>query len=133
MRGRKIMGELVPFGEVWRAGANAATSFVTDEDLVAPGGINIPAGKYTLFAVPNPDSWKLIVNKHTGEWGIPYKYESEELARIPMTVTSLASPVENFTISFDKDGTGCAMHLTWEKTQASLTFNPKNSDVPVQQ
>lgn len=77
MKGRKIFGELVPYGEVWRTGANEATTLVTNEDLIAVKGTNIPAGGYTIFTVPNPEKWTLIINKHTGEWGIPYKYESE--------------------------------------------------------
>src|SRR5437660_11450918 len=74
MRGRKVFGELVPYGEVWRTGANEATTFVTDESLITVTGTDIPAGKYTIFTVPNPDKWTVIVNKHTKEWGIPYKY-----------------------------------------------------------
>lgn len=132
MKGRKIYGGLVPYGQVWRTGANEATTFETTENLVAPGGVNIPAGNYTMFTLPKADGWTLIINKHTGEWGIPYKYESEELARIPMQVKPLSSPVENFTIAFDKSATGCTMHLTWENTDASVTFNTKNSDMPMQ-
>src|SRR5260370_3020343 len=86
VRGRKVFGELVPYGKVWRAGANEATAFVTDESLIAVGGTNIPAGSYTIFVVPNSDKWIVIINKHTNEWGIPYKYESEELARVPASV-----------------------------------------------
>src|SRR5271155_4858127 len=82
-KGRKIFGGLVPYGEVWRAGANEATTFVTDTNLTI-GDKNVPAGSYTIFAVPNPDKWTLIVNKKTGEWGIPYKYEADELARVSM-------------------------------------------------
>lgn len=122
MKGRKIFGDLVPYGQIWRAGANEATTFMTGENLVA-GGKTIPPGTYTIFAVPNPDSWTLVVNKHTGQWGIPYKYEAEELARIPMTVTTLPSPVEDFTISFDSAETGCTMHLQWERTDASVGFS----------
>ncbi len=70
MRGRKVFGELVPYGEVWRTGANEATTFVTNEDLVTVKGTNISAGSYTIFTVPNPDEWTVIINKHTGEWGI---------------------------------------------------------------
>src|SRR5438128_1562170 len=81
-KGRKIFGELVPYGQVWRTGANEATTFVTTANLSA-GGKDVPAGSYTIFTVPNADNWSLIINKHTGEWGIPYKYESEELARVP--------------------------------------------------
>ena len=101
------------------------TTFETTENLVTAGGVNIPAGNYTMFTLPKADGWTLIINKHTGEWGIPYKYESEELARIPMQVKPLSSPVENFTIAFDKSAPGCTMNLTWEQTEASVTFNTK--------
>ncbi len=131
MRGRKIFGNLVPYGEVWRTGANEATKFVTSGTLITVKGTGIPAGDYTIFTVPNPDKWTLIINKHTGEGGTPYKYESEELARVPMSVTKLSSPVENFTISFDHTGGSCLMHMNWENTQASLEFTEKNTDLPV--
>ena len=131
MRGRKVFGELVPYGKVWRTGANEATAFVTDESLITVEGTNIPAGSYTIFTVPDPDKWTLIINKHTGESGIPYKYESEELARVPMSVTRLSLPVENFTISFDHTGGSCTMRMSWENTQASIEFAQKNTDVPV--
>ncbi len=131
MRGRKIFGGLVPYGEVWRTGANVATSFVTNENLFMLKGSNVPAGSYTIFTIPGPDKWTLIINKHTGESGTPYKYESEELARVPMSVTKLPSPVENFTISFDHTGGSCTMHMSWENTQASIEFTEKNTDLPV--
>jgi hypothetical protein len=132
MKGRKIFGGLVPYGEVWRTGANEATTFVTEEDIFAAKGTKIPAGHYTIFTVPDPAKWTLIINKHTGEWGIPYKYQSEELARIPMTVTKLPSPAENFTISFDHTGASCTMRISWENTQASVEFAQKNSDLATQ-
>jgi hypothetical protein len=94
--------------------------------------VNIAAGSYTIFTIPTSSTWTLIINKHTGQWGIPYKYGSEELARVPMTVRKLPSPVENFTISFDQSGMGCTMHLAWENSEASVTFNTKNNDLPVQ-
>jgi hypothetical protein len=131
MRSRKVFGELVPYGKVWRAGANEATTFITDESLITVEGTNIPAGSYTIFTVPNPDEWTVIINKHTKEWGIPYKYESEELARVPMSVTRLSSPVENFTISFDHTGGSCTMRMSWENTQASVEFTEMNTDLPV--
>ncbi|MGA8150147.1 MAG: DUF2911 domain-containing protein [Terriglobales bacterium] len=131
MKGRKIFGELVPYGQVWRTGANEATTFVTTEDLVTKGA-SIPHGNYTIFTVPNPDQWMLIINKHTGESGTPYKYESEELARVPMSVTKLSSPVENFTISFDHTGGSCTLRMAWENTQASVEFTEKNADMPMQ-
>lgn len=123
-KGRKIFGDLVPYGKVWRTGANEATSFMTDANLTA-GGKDIPAGNYTIFTVPGPDKWTLIVNKKTGEWGIPYKYESDELARVDMNVSKTSSPVENFTIAFEQKGGGCVMNIQWENTQASVEFAEK--------
>src|SRR6202041_2186223 len=124
MKGRKIYGDLVPFGEVWRTGANDATTFITSADVVV-GGKTIPAGSYTIFTVPAADKWTLIVNKKTGEWGIPYKYESDELARVDMKVSSLPSPVENFMIAYDKSATGCTLRLDWETTRASVNISAK--------
>ncbi len=122
MKGRKIYGDLVPFGEVWRTGANDATTFVTSSEIEV-GGTTVPAGSYTIFTVPNADSWKLIVNKKTGEWGIPYKYESDELARVDMKVSKLSSPVEDFTISYEKMGSGCTLQIDWEATRASVDIS----------
>ena len=127
---RKIMGGLVPYGQVWRTGANEATTFVTGADLTVAGK-DVPAGSYTIFTVPNADRWTLIVNKHTGEWGIPYKYESEELVRVPMSVSATSGSVENFTISFAQSGGGCTLQVSWENTQASLAIGEKNADMPM--
>ena len=131
MKGRKIFGELVPYGEVWRTGANEATRFVVNENLAAVTETNIPPGSYTIFTIPEPDKWTLIINKHTGEWGIPYKYQSEELVRLPMSVRRTPAPVENFTISFDHTGGSCSLQLSLENTQASVEFTNKNADVPL--
>jgi len=124
MKGRKIFGDLVPYGKVWRTGANEATTFVTSSDVVV-GGKTVPAGSYTLFTVPGADKWTLIINKKTGEWGIPYKYESDELARIDMKVSKLPSPVEDFTIHYEKSGHGCTLQIEWETTRASLDVSAK--------
>jgi hypothetical protein len=124
MKGRKIYGGLVPFGEVWRTGANDATTFVASSDVVV-GGKTVPAGSYTIFTVPTADKWTLIINKKTGEWGIPYKYESDELARVDMKVSKLPSPVENFTIRYDKTAGGCMLQLDWETTRASVDIAAK--------
>src|SRR5579862_6946569 len=118
-KGRKIFGDLVPYGEVWRTVANEATTFVTQGDL-SVGGKTVPAGSYTIFTVPNADKWTLIVNKKTGEWGIPYKYESDELVRVDMKVSKLPSPLENFTINYAKSGSGCTLQIDWETTRASV-------------
>jgi hypothetical protein len=124
MKGRKIFGELVPFGEVWRTGANDATTFVPSSD-VSVGGKTVPAGSYTIFTVPAADKWTLIVNKKTGEWGIPYKYESDELGRVDMSVSKVPSPVENFTIAYDKSAGGCTLRMEWETTKASVQIMAK--------
>ena len=131
-RGRKVFGELVPYGAVWRTGANEATTFLTNENLTTVKGTNISPGSYTIFTIPTSNTWTLIINRHTGQWGIPYTYESEELARVPMSVTKLSSPVESFTISFDPTGGGCTMRIGWETTQASLEFAERNTDMPLE-
>jgi len=124
MKGRRIYGDLVPFGQVWRAGANEATTFVTTGDAVV-GGKTVPAGSYTIFTIPAADKWVLIINRKTGEWGIPYKYESDELARVDMTVSKLPAPVENFTIGYDKSASGCTLRMDWETTRASVDLTAK--------
>jgi len=124
MRGRKIFGDVVPFGEVWRAGADDATGFATNADLLA-GGKTIPAGRYTLFTLPTPAKWTLIVSKKIGEWGIPYPGEKFDFARVEMKVSKLPAPLENFTISFDSSGSTCTMKLDWETTRASIDLTEK--------
>lgn len=124
MRKRKIFGDLVPYGEVWRAGADEATTFVPNVD-VAVAGKNVPAGKYTLFTLPTPTKWTLIISKQTGEWGIPYPGEKFDFARVEMNVSKLPAPLENFTISFDAAGASCTMKLDWETTRASINITEK--------
>lgn len=124
MRGRKIFGDLVPFGEVWRTGADNATSFITSADLIV-GTTNVPAGGYTLFTLPTQTKWTLIVSTQTGEFGIPYPGEQYDFVRIDMKISKLPSPVENFTISFDQAGASCTMKLDWETTRASINFLEK--------
>ena len=124
LRGRKMIGGNNPYGQVWRMGANDATTFVTHADLTV-GGKDVPAGSYTLFAIPNPDKWTLIISKKTGEWGIPYKYEAEELARVDMKVSQLPSKLENFTISYEPSSDGCTMNADWDTTRASVEISEK--------
>ena len=124
MKGRKIYGDLVPFGQVWRAGANEATTFVTSSEVVV-GGKTVPARSYTIFTIPAADKWALIINKKTGEWGIPYKYESDELARVDMKVSKLPAAVEDFTIAYDKSESGCTLRMDWETTRASVDITAK--------
>jgi hypothetical protein len=123
-KGRKIYGGLVPYGQVWRAGANEATTFVTDADLTI-GGTTVPAGSYTIFAIPNADRWTLVISKKTGEWGTAYPGAGEDLARIDMKASKLPAAVENFVIAFDSTGTGCTLHMDWESTRASVDIAKK--------
>jgi hypothetical protein len=120
-KGRKIYGGVVPYGEVWRLGANEATTFVTSSD-VKVGGTKVPAGSYTLYAVPNADKWTLVISKKTGQWGTPYPGAESDFARVDMTATKLPSPADNFTISFDKSGGGCTLRADWENTRASIAI-----------
>jgi len=121
-KGRKIFGGIVPYGEVWRAGANEATTFVTSSDLMI-GGQHVPAGKYTLFAIPNQGKWTLIISKKTGEWGIPYPGADSDLTRADMKVSPTSSAIEDFTIAFDKGAKGCTLSMEWENTRASVDIS----------
>jgi hypothetical protein len=118
-KGRKIFGGLVPYGEVWRAGANDATTFVTAADLMV-GGKHVPAGSYTIFAIPDKEKWTLVISKKTGEWGIPYPGADQDLVRVDMKTSTLPTAVENFTITFDKTSGGCTLRMDWETTRAAV-------------
>ncbi len=121
MKGRKIMGGLVPYGKVWRTGANEATTLTTETDLDI-GGAKVPAGKYTLYTLPSEGTWKLIINKQTGQWGTDYD-EKQDLARVDMKASELVVPVEQFTISLDQDSNSSAdLILEWEKTRQTVVI-----------
>jgi hypothetical protein len=119
IRGRQIMGKLVPYGQVWRTGADEATSLKTAVDLEI-GGTKVPAGSYTIYSLPSEDKWKLIINKQTGQWGTEYD-ESQDLARIDLTKTTLPSPLDKFTIEFQNTSPDAAtLVLEWETTKLSV-------------
>src|SRR5271167_3771309 len=123
-KGRKIFGTaaeqaLVPYGEIWRTGANDATTFVTDANLKV-GDKAVPAGSYTIFTLPKADAWWLVISKKTGEWGTDYPGEKEDLVRVPMKVSKNGPPVENFLIAFDQSGNKCTLRMEWENTRASV-------------
>jgi hypothetical protein len=119
-RGRETFGGVVPWNEVWRTGANAATGFSTSRDLEL-GGVMVPEGSYTLFTLPSPDGWQLIVNRQTGQWGTEYD-PARDLARIPMRVERTRQPVEAFTISVEPNGDGGVLALEWADTRATVDF-----------
>jgi Protein of unknown function (DUF2911) len=127
VRGRKIFGGLVPYGEVWIMGANEATTLNTTANVRAAGK-DVPAGTYTLFAIPNPNDWTLLLNKTTREQIGAMSYypgSSTDFARLPMTGSKLPSKQEDFTISLVPGGTVCTMHVDWEMTRASIAMNEK--------
>ena len=113
-RGREIFGGVVPYGKVWRTGANPATDFQTATNLVI-GGKPVPAGHYTLYSLPSESTWELIVNKQTGQWGTMYD-QSQDLVRIPMMTKQLSSPQETMSISFENtSGSKTVLHIQWAK------------------
>ncbi len=121
LKGRKVGQELAPYGKVWRTGADEATALNTEIDLNI-GGIKVPAGQYTLYTLPSEGTWKLIINKQTGQWGTKYD-ESQDLGRVDMKKTDLPQSVEQFTISFDKKGESAAdLNLDWENTRVSVAL-----------
>jgi len=124
VRGRKIMGELVPYGKVWRTGADEATTLTTDKDLQI-GGTSVPAGKYTVYTLPGQNDWQLIVNKQTGQWGTEYD-QKQDLGSIPLKKAATAGPVEQLTISIDKNPAGGGvLKIAWENTELTAPLTVK--------
>ncbi len=119
-RGRAVFGGVVPWGEVWRTGANAATQFRTDHAL-SFGGTALPAGMYTLWSIPSPGGWKLVINRQTGQWGTEHDAK-QDLATIDMQVSALPQPVERFTIGVGSSPAGGTLDLDWDTTRASVAF-----------
>ena len=122
-RGRVIFGNVVPWNQVWRTGANQATVLETSADLTV-AGTHVPAGKYSLWTIPSPGGWKLIVNRNTGQWGTDYDAQYD-LARLDMKVEPLRQPAEQFTIAIASKGKGGMLTLEWEKTRASIPLSAK--------
>ena len=117
-RGRDIFGGLVPFDEVWRTGANTATHFTTDRDLMI-GGTEVPVGVYTLWTTFTATTAHLIINKQTRQWGTDYD-ETQDLARIEMTRETLDETVEQFTMLVEPGSGGGTLQLLWDRTQFSV-------------
>ncbi len=121
-KGREIFGALVPFGEVWRTGANEATTFTTNKEIMF-GGKSVPAGKYTLWTIPETDHWTVILNSKQYGWGVDFDAKasrdaSADVAQVSVPVEIAAEPLEKFTISFDEATP--AMILAWDKTKVSV-------------
>ncbi len=126
---RKIWGGLVPFGKVWRTGADEATLLTTKEPIEI-GGYSLAAGTYSLFTLPAEDGTaKLIINKKTGQWGIPYNAAAEkanELASVDLKKTTLDTTVDQFTMAIEPASSGGGeLKMVWENTQYSVPFTVK--------
>ena len=120
MKNRKIVGGLVPYGKVWRTGADEATVLQTDVDLDI-NGLKVPKGEYALFTLPTKDGWTLIVNKTAKQWGAFDYKQADDLGRAPMQVSKSSSPVEEFTITLTPAGGNAAtLKMEWENTVASV-------------
>lgn len=121
MHGRKIFGGLVPYGQVWCTGANWATKITSDADLVM-GGLKLPKGSYSIWTIPNPNEWTLIINSTTGQFHLDYD-SSTDFGRTKMNLKTLSAPVEKFKIDLRSDGGNKGtLALLWETTEASVPF-----------
>jgi hypothetical protein len=119
IKGREIFGKLVPYGKVWRLGANQATEL----DVYTPvtiGGKQLAPGRYTLYTIPQPDKWTLIVNSQTDTWGAFGYKEEKDVLRTDIPVTQLSSPVDAFSMIFEPTSDGANLVMAWEKTEAKL-------------
>jgi hypothetical protein len=119
-RGRVVFGGVVPYGQVWRTGANAATQLKVDRAIEIAGNA-VPAGHYTMWTIPGAAGWKFILNKETGQWGTAHKPESD-LFTTDMKVSSLPQVAERFRISLEPTATGGFVHMDWDMTRASFEY-----------
>jgi TPR repeat protein len=121
MRGRTIFGDLVPFGKVWRTGANANTKISFSDD-VKVGGKELPAGTYALYTIPKENEWEVIFYKDANNWGNPQDWKEDMVAAKAMAeVSDLPFSMETFTIMLDELTNDSAMlNIIWEQTVASI-------------
>jgi hypothetical protein len=127
MNDRTIFGELVPFGKVWRTGANEGTEITTTKDIVL-GGKELEEGTYTIFTIPEKDKWTVIINKEVNQWG-SYNYsEANDLFRIDVPVQAMDEALERFTIRFMKgdDNADAFLVMAWEKTKVAIPVSTED-------
>jgi hypothetical protein len=129
-KGRDIFGGLVPYNQVWRTGANEATTFTTNQDLMIQGFL-IPKGEYTLWTVPNDSVWKIMFNSKKYPWGVdaqmrPMWDPNYDVLEIDVPVESLDTIVEQFTIAFDNTTSKLKLTMAWDKTKIAVPLNTIN-------
>ncbi len=128
MRGRKIFGDVVAYGRVWRTGANAATKIKIGEELMI-GGQKIKAGEYALYTIPNKDKWEIILNTGTGNWGADGYSKENDIARFFVKPSTVENVTQTFTISItDITFTTCKIELAWERTKVVIPVVAKNNE-----
>jgi hypothetical protein len=125
-KGRDIFGSLVPFGQVWRTGANEATTFETNANLNIAGQA-LPAGKYTLWTIPEQNNWTVIFSKSLPGWGVGFggkaAYEpADDALKVTVPSTSIEGIQENFKIEFSQDSL-TSLNLVWDKTKVALRIS----------
>ena len=121
---REIFGELVPYGQIWRTGANEATTFFTDQDILVDGS-QLAAGTYTLWTIPKENSWKVIFNSKLYPWGItpdgqPSREAEFDVLTIEVPVIKLEQPIEQFTIDFEHTHDFILMTMAWDETMVKI-------------
>lgn len=120
--GREVFGKLVPYGEIWRTGANEATEIKLYQDIELAGK-KVKAGSYSLFTIPGEKEWTIILSRDVDYWGA-YSYKAaSDVLRVTASVTALSDVVENFTIQFENKGPNQGnMKLAWDKTMVAVPF-----------
>ncbi|RZL14223.1 MAG: DUF2911 domain-containing protein [Pedobacter sp.] len=121
-KGREVFGVLEQYGKVWRFGANESTE-IRFFKKVTIGGKKIKAGTYSLFAIPNKDTWTIIINKQTDKWGAFSYDESKDVVRVNTIAKNLAKPVEYFSITFNQKDGGANLIAAWDKTQIEFPIS----------
>jgi len=132
LRGRTMLGgAAVPFGHLWRTGANEPTTLHSDVSLrlgdAAHGGLVLAPGSYALYTVPGPERWEIIVNRSIRQWGIESEYSpevaSQELGRFTVDASALSSPVEQMRFTAEPSPSGLALVLSWQTTRLAIPLS----------
>lgn len=122
MKGRKIFGDLVPWGQVWRTGANSATRIKFADDVTI-GGQPLKAGEYAIYTIPNQDEWEIIINKGSANWGTEYK-QADDVLRVKAKSMKLDDAVETFTMQFANiKPSSTELHIMWDKTAVAVPIS----------
>ncbi|MCU0384116.1 MAG: DUF2911 domain-containing protein [Cyclobacteriaceae bacterium] len=126
-KGRQVFGALVPYNQVWRTGANEATTFTTNRDLLIEGK-RLPAGSYSLWTIPGENTWQIMFNREIGQWGVnadgePNRNPQADVLVIPVQSVTQEREFEQFTIEFNSDGNEPEMVLYWDKTLVAIPID----------